>query len=57
MKTLQTFIDESLWDEALVFKGNVNFRNGIAAPKFQGSQFSEEKIKEDTLQQFKNDSN
>ena len=56
MKTLQTFIDEKLWDEALIFKGNVNFGNGIAAPKFQGSQFSEEKIKEDTLQQFKNNS-
>ncbi|MFT5437252.1 MAG: diaminohydroxyphosphoribosylaminopyrimidine deaminase [Ulvibacter sp.] len=56
MKTLQTFIDEELWDEAFIFKGNVNFENGIAAPKFQGSQFSEEKIKEDTLQRFKNHS-
>ena len=58
MKTLQTFIDEELWDEALIFKGNnVLFANGIAAPKFHGSQFSEEKIKGDTLQQFKNHSN
>jgi diaminohydroxyphosphoribosylaminopyrimidine deaminase/5-amino-6-(5-phosphoribosylamino)uracil reductase len=57
MKTLQTFIDEKLWDEALIFKGNVTFGNGIAAPKFHGSQFSEEKIKGDTLQQFKNHSN
>jgi len=56
MKTLQTFIDEKLWDEALIFKGTVNFENGIAAPIFQGSQFSEEKIKEDTLQYFKNHS-
>ena len=56
MKTLQTFIDERLWDEALIFKGTVNFVHGITAPKLQGSQFSEEKIKEDTLQQFKNHS-
>ena len=54
LKTLQTFIDENLWDEALIFKGSVNFGNGIAAPKIQGSQFSEEKIKKDTLLQFKN---
>jgi diaminohydroxyphosphoribosylaminopyrimidine deaminase/5-amino-6-(5-phosphoribosylamino)uracil reductase len=56
MKTLQTFIDEKLWDEALIFKGNVNFGKGIAAPKFHENQFSEEKIKTDTLQQFKNHS-
>jgi diaminohydroxyphosphoribosylaminopyrimidine deaminase/5-amino-6-(5-phosphoribosylamino)uracil reductase len=37
MKTLQTFIDEKLWDEALIFKGNVTFGNGIAAPKFHGN--------------------
>ena len=56
MKTLQTFIDEKLWDEALIFKGNVNFGKGIAVPKFHENQFSEEKIKTDTLQQFKNHS-
>jgi len=54
MKTLQTFIDENLWDEAHIFRGNPTFENGTAAPKFLGRQFSEEKIKEDTLQQFKN---
>ena len=56
LKTLQTFIDENLWDEALIFKGNVNFKKGIAAPKFRGITFFEEKIMEDTLQQFKNNS-
>ena len=55
-KTLQTFIDEKLWDEALIFKGNVTLENGIAAPKIKGNPFSEEKIKEDSLQQFKNNS-
>ena len=56
MKTIQTFIDENLWDEAFIFKGNANFESGISAPKFLGSQLSQVKIKKDTLQQFKNDS-
>jgi diaminohydroxyphosphoribosylaminopyrimidine deaminase/5-amino-6-(5-phosphoribosylamino)uracil reductase len=31
-QTLQTFIDENLWDEARVFIGNENFGIGIKAP-------------------------
>jgi len=31
-KTLQTFINENLWDEARVFIGNCTFENGITAP-------------------------
>jgi diaminohydroxyphosphoribosylaminopyrimidine deaminase/5-amino-6-(5-phosphoribosylamino)uracil reductase len=31
-RTLQTFIDENLWDEAHVFIGNNNFETGIKAP-------------------------
>ena len=31
-KTLQTFIDENLWDEAWVFEGNTSFKKGIQAP-------------------------
>lgn len=34
-KTLQTFIDEGLWDEARIFTGAVRFGNGIAAPKLK----------------------
>ena len=33
-KTLQCFIDENLWDEALVIKGNCIFENGVRGPKF-----------------------
>jgi diaminohydroxyphosphoribosylaminopyrimidine deaminase/5-amino-6-(5-phosphoribosylamino)uracil reductase len=33
-KTLQCFIDENLWDEALVIKGNCIFENGVKGPKF-----------------------
>lgn len=53
-KTLQSFINENLWDEAFVFKGNNSFREGIEAPLFKGEKISEEKIKDDTLQIFKN---
>lgn len=56
-KTIQTFIDSNLWDEAYVFKGKIGFGDGIAAPKIEGELISEEKIKEDILQQFKNHSN
>ena len=31
-KTLQTFIDENLWDEARIFIGNQNFETGIKGP-------------------------
>lgn len=53
-KTLQTFIDTNLWDEAIVFSGTNNFEDGIAAPIFKGVLISEEQIKEDRLQCFKN---
>ena len=32
LQTLQTFIDENLWDEARVFTGNTNLEKGIKAP-------------------------
>lgn len=53
-KTLQTFIDANLWDEAFVFSGKKSFGEGIKTPSFQGYLFSEERIKDDTLQIFKN---
>ena len=48
-QTLQTFIDENLWDEARVFVGTSTFKNGIKAPQFSGKLISEEKIIDDTL--------
>lgn len=33
-KTLQTFIDENLWDECRKFVGNTSFQNGTKAPIF-----------------------
>lgn len=54
-RTLQTFIDENLWDEARIFIGNVEFDDGIKAPKFKAKQISEEKILNDTLKYYLND--
>ena len=55
-KTIQTFVDENLWDEAFVFTGNKTFGEGIKSPIFKGTFISEEKIKDDTFQIFKNPS-
>ncbi|MFD2098367.1 bifunctional diaminohydroxyphosphoribosylaminopyrimidine deaminase/5-amino-6-(5-phosphoribosylamino)uracil reductase RibD [Flagellimonas iocasae] len=48
-KTLQTFIDEGLWDEARIFEAEKFFENGIQAPRFIGKLLSEESILSDTL--------
>lgn len=53
-KTLQSFIDLNLWDEAHVFSGNTSFEEGVKAPSFQGYLISEKKIKNDVLKIFKN---
>ena len=54
-KTLQTFIDIHLWDEARVFTAQIKFKKGVKAPKFNGKLISEEKIITDTLKTYKND--
>lgn len=54
-KTLQTFINENLWDEARIFTGNTSFKNGIKAPRFLGTLISEEKIITDILKTYTND--
>lgn len=48
-RTLQSFIDQGLWDEARVFTGNVEFKDGVKAPQFSGNLISESNILEDTL--------
>lgn len=48
-QTLQTFIDEGLWNEARIFKALKNFTKGIAAPHIQGKLLSEQSILSDTL--------
>ena len=53
-KTLQTFIDENLWDEARVFIGNTKFKEGTKTPVFNGNLMYEETILEDTLKIYTN---
>lgn len=53
-QTLQTFIDENLWDETRVFIGNSKFNDGVESPKFSGQLISEEKILDDTLKIYIN---
>src|SRR5699024_2193348 len=49
-KTLQSFIDAGIWDEARVFTGKKEFGLGTKAPTFTGKISSEEKIGMDVLQ-------
>lgn len=53
-KTLQTFIDSNLWDEARVFKGAVSFNKGIKAPEFNFASSNNTQLTEDELVTFRN---
>lgn len=53
-QTLQTFIDNNLWDEARIYKGNQLFSEGTPSPKLHGHLIYKEMILEDELLMFKN---
>lgn len=53
-KTLQSFINENLWDEAFVFVGDVAFKTGLKAPKMKKAPISIQKISTDALKIYKN---
>lgn len=53
-RTLQSFIDIDLWDEAIVFKGDSEFKEGIKAAEFTGTLISEEKSGSDLIERYKN---
>jgi diaminohydroxyphosphoribosylaminopyrimidine deaminase/5-amino-6-(5-phosphoribosylamino)uracil reductase len=53
--TLQTFIDEDLWDEARVFIGDIALGSGVRSPKFLASVSTEMNIKNDVLKIYRND--
>jgi diaminohydroxyphosphoribosylaminopyrimidine deaminase/5-amino-6-(5-phosphoribosylamino)uracil reductase len=48
-QTLQTFIDANLWDEARVFIGNNEFKEGTKAPNLGKNQFKKQSIGNDQL--------
>jgi len=53
--TLQTFIDENLWDEARVFIGPTIFGAGTKAPQCSGKLCLEQNLLDDTLKIIVND--
>ncbi len=53
-KTIQTFVDANLWDEACVFKGLIKFQDGTTAPTFSGNNFQRFDIMGDQLNIFRN---
>ncbi len=54
-KTLQTFIDENLWDEARVFTSTVELKDGIKAPTLSKAITSKKVIESDILNVYAND--
>ena len=55
-KTIQSFINSNYWDEAVVFKGDVELKDGIAAPKLHDKSLTKTKIKKDKILFYKNNS-
>ena len=53
-QTLQTFIAENLWDEALVFVGDSSFTKGVKSPEIK-KKYTQENIKKDILKRYAND--
>ncbi|MGY5848480.1 bifunctional diaminohydroxyphosphoribosylaminopyrimidine deaminase/5-amino-6-(5-phosphoribosylamino)uracil reductase RibD [Salegentibacter sp. HM20] len=51
-KTLQSFIDAGLWDEARIFTGKVQFKRGVSAPRISGELIEEKEIAGDQLKIF-----
>ena len=54
-KTIQTLIDEDLWDEARVFIGDIYINEGTKAPEINKNYYSKEYIKKDTLLIYRKD--
>ncbi|GLB49757.1 riboflavin biosynthesis protein RibD [Neptunitalea sp. Y10] len=53
-QTLQTFINENLWDEARVFTGNTIFEKGIKAPHINKPFTQQKQILDNQLHIYKN---
>ena len=54
-KTLQSFIDANLWDEARVVRGKNNFGDGLKAPEFSGNIASTVELEADIITIYEND--
>lgn len=51
-KTLQSFIDAGLWDEARVFESGITLGSGLAAPQFNAPVAHSETIVENQLKMY-----
>ncbi|HSD06526.1 bifunctional diaminohydroxyphosphoribosylaminopyrimidine deaminase/5-amino-6-(5-phosphoribosylamino)uracil reductase RibD [Flavobacterium sp.] len=54
LRTLQTFIDAGIWDEARIFTGNTFFGEGIKAPILPKKNFEKRLIEKDELTILRN---
>jgi len=54
-KTLQSFIDAKLWDEAKIFTTNKELNDGVKSPNIEGKMIFETMLEGDTLEIIKND--
>ena len=53
-KTLQSFIEKNMWDEARIFTTNKPLEGGVKSPKIEGEIIAEEKIGGDLLEIIEN---
>ena len=54
-RTLQTFIDQNLWDEAIIIKNeNLLLENGTKAPKFNGEMAEEKLFRDNVVSIYRN---
>ncbi|MDV7188521.1 bifunctional diaminohydroxyphosphoribosylaminopyrimidine deaminase/5-amino-6-(5-phosphoribosylamino)uracil reductase RibD [Lutibacter sp. TH_r2] len=53
-QTLQSFIDANLWDEAQVFVGSSEFKEGLQAPKIKKAPIETIKVSTDALCVYRN---
>ena len=53
-KTIQSFITENIWDEARIFNGQIEFQNGIIAPKLTRFTANRFDIMDDQLKFIRN---
>ena len=54
-KTLQSFIDTNMWDEARIFTANKKLSDGVKAPIIEGKIISENGTAGDLIKAIKND--
>ncbi|WP_428229795.1 bifunctional diaminohydroxyphosphoribosylaminopyrimidine deaminase/5-amino-6-(5-phosphoribosylamino)uracil reductase RibD [Flavobacterium sp.] len=54
LKTLQSFIDQNIWDEARIFIGKTTFGNGTKSPNIQKKRATKTYIQSDELLNIRN---